>query len=134
MLSPLTRHRLGVLIGAGAVVLAGVGAANAAGTGLSLPSLNAAHDGVTSCTSAGARVTYAVAHSGIVGGHVVTSVHVVGLAPECDRQTVSVTLTDADGAVLGQAEGPAAGGTADLETPAPIPASDLAGVAVTVTG
>lgn len=127
----LTRkQRRAATLAVAAIAVLGLQAAQAAG----VPGSILIGDGQsTSCAPAGANVDYDVAYSPAIAAYAVTAVHLTGLG-ECAGSDVTVTVTGAAGAVLTELTGTVDADRVVLAVADPVPAADVAGVSLVLTG
>lgn len=120
---------IAVLVG---VVVAGVVGASASTLGgLGSDTLGADTGVVASCDTDGIGVSYTTSLGS--AGYVVTAVEFTGVAAACDGLDFSAELTGTGGSLAG-GSGTAAAGSFSWTPSTPVPAEDITGVALVITG
>jgi hypothetical protein len=126
------RRRLMAAAATVAVAAGGATAAHAAGAPIDAISVLTSSTVVRSCQTTGVDVDYDVAYAPDLRGYAVTAAHLDGLDADCAGQRAQVTLSGPDGP-LAHLEGTVSGDRLTLPVDAPVPASDLTGVSVTLS-
>lgn len=119
------------------VGIAGLSLASAAQLNVNSASLGAASEIVASCQPEGGpaiNVGFDNDYSVASLGYRTSAVELSDVAAACAGLPVSITVADADGAVLGTAEGSAAAGSADFALGTAVDSAAIARVAVVIGG
>lgn len=103
--------------------------------GTSTSSLGAETDVVAGCDSDGIAVDFTVAYNSTTREYDTATVDISGInTPDCDGQTLSVTITDSAGTSLGDASTVLAASQTSWSAPITASAEAVAGIAVVIDG
>jgi hypothetical protein len=122
-----------VAVLAGLAITGLVGAAAASLGGIAADDLGADADVIASCDTDGVDVGYTTDYSDTLDIYVVTAVTVSDIAPSCDGQTISATLTDVAADELGSGTDVVTGDTFTFSI-TPADAELVEGIAIVISG
>lgn len=103
--------------------------------GITTSTLGAETDVVAGCDPDGIAVDFTVAYNGATGEYDTATVDITDIeTPQCDGQTISVTLADSAGASLGSASANLGAGQTSYSPAITASAAAVAGIAVVIDG